>query len=445
MKVAFFLDNKNLSQVDFSAPEQGNPGTGAGTYLHAALPHYLNKNFSSQIETVLLAPHIEKLPPNVPAYQVSSVISAATKAKEIGADFFVFRPRLDEENGILDHIDAIQMPSIGRAALTPHAEHLRKMIKCKYLKALVCVGREQYDYMIDSRIKPKLAYIDNGISLASCEEGMDKTAGKDPRLVVYMGALVPMKGFHVLAQAWPKVLAKFPDAKLSVIGSVKIYGEDEQVGPLGVAHDKYERESIIPYLCDPQGNLNPSVTFHGSMGKEKYDLLAKAIVGIANPTGITETCCVSAVEMSGCKTAVVSGAYYALLDTVIHGKTGLLGRGVDDLADNICKCLESPELAKKLGQAGYERVLEQYDFSVVIPKWVELFSRLQEGKVPTAPGNLRNIFYHYKSIRLLNYALQQTLGRLIPWPSIFEMQVFIHGFLRRFESFIMQEKKAGHR
>jgi len=181
------------------------------------------------------------------------------------------------------------------------------------------------------------------------------------------------------------------------------------------------------------------------MGKEKYDLLAKAIVGIANPTGITETCCVSAVEMSGCKTAVVSGAYYALLDTVIHGKTGLLGRGVDDLADNICKCLESPELAKKLGQAGYERVLEQYDFSVVIPKWVELFSRLQEGKVPTAPGNLRNIFYHYKSIRLLNYALQQTLGRLIPWPSIFEMQVFIHGFLRRFESFIMQEKKAGHR
>ncbi len=436
MKVAFFLDNSHLSKIDFSEPEQGNPGTGAGTYLHAALPHFLNKYQGEKIEAVILAAHTDKLPSSVPSFQVDNVVAAASKAKEIGADFFVFRPRLSEEDHILDHIDRIKMPSIGRAALTPRADHLRKMACSKYFKALVCVGREQYDYLMDSRLKPKLAYIDNGINLDSCL-APDQTPEKDPLLVAYMGALVPMKGFHVLAAAWPKVLQKFPRARLSVIGSVKMYGEDEKVGPLGVAHESYEREHIMPYLCDAAGNLHPSVTFHGQMGKEKFDVLRRAIVGVANPTGKTETCCVSAVEMSGCKTAVVSGAYYALLDTVLHKKTGLLGRGVDQLADNICRCLANPEMAERFGKAGYERIKAQYDFSAVVPRWIDLFEGLNKGCISPPRGKLRNIFYHYKILRLGNTLLQSTIGKIMPWPSVFEIQVWIYDLLRALKSRVM--------
>lgn len=425
MKVAFFLDNRHIPTIDFSNPELGNPGSGACEYLHVAIPFFINKYCAQKVDAIILAPYIDKLPATLQAYTANSVIDAASKAKDLGADFFVFRPRQKEEENILDHIDKIQLPSIGRAALTPHPDHIRKMARSKYFKALVCVGREQYDFMMDSPLKPKLAYIDNGIHVDSCWLDVQNEV-KDPRLVVFMGALVPVKGFHQLAEAWPKVLNKFPDAKLSVIGSVKMYGDKLTVGPLGVANDDYERNHIMPYLCDATGTVHPSVTFHGQMGREKFSVIRRASVGIVNPTGQTETCCVSAVEMSACKVPVVTGAYYALLDTVLHNQTGLLGRGPDDLAKNICALLGNPVRARELGEAGYKRAHDQYDFISVAPRWVELFTALKAGRVPKAYGHLRNILYHYKSLRLINLPLQMTLGRVMPWPSVLELQAWAY-------------------
>ena len=434
IKIAVFLDNRHIPSVDFRNPKLGNPGTGACEYLHVAIPYFLHEYCRDNIKPIILAPHIAQLPPELEAYQVFSVTEAASKAKELGARYFVFRPRQAEEENILDHIDKIQMPSIGRAALTPHAPHMRKMASSRYFKSLVCVGREQYDFLIDTPLKPKLAYIDNGVHIDSCWMDSSDEVKKDPRLVVFMGALVPVKGFHQLAEAWPKVLRQFPDAKLSVIGSVKMYGDDLSVGPLGVADGHYEREHIIPHLCDDQGRIHPSVTFHGQMGRGKYDLIRKAAVGVVNPTGQTETCCVSAVEMSACKTPVVTGAYYALLDTVLHNQTGLLGRGVDDLARNICACLADPALIKKLGEGGYQRARSQYDFSAVAPRWVALFEALRTDQTPTPPGKIQNIRYHFKALRLINYIFQSSVGKYMFWPSVFEAQVWAHSILKRIKS-----------
>ena len=213
-----------------------------------------------------------------------------------------------------------------------------------------------------------------------------------------------------------------------------MYGDELKVGPLGVADEAYESEHIIPHLCDANGQLNKSVTFHGQMGHEKFELLQKASIGVANPTGQTETCCVSAVEMAACKTAVVSGAYYALLDTVLHKKTGLLGRGVNQLAENICKCLENPDFAKILGQNGYERALTQYDFEPVTQRWVELFETLDQNKLPKPAGQLKNIQYHFKLLRILNSLPQHTIRRVLYWPSVYEAQTMTHKLLKALKS-----------
>ena len=82
---------------------------------------------------------------------------------------------------------------------------------------------------------------------------------------------------------------------------------------------------------------------------EKYTHLSQSLISVPNPTGQTETCCVSAVEMQACGAAIVTGAYYALLGTVSHGKTGLLGRGEDALAKNIISLLNNPRFAQNLG------------------------------------------------------------------------------------------------
>ena len=428
MLIGFFLDNRSVGQMDFSRPWEGNPGTGAAEYLHVATPHFISEYCGDKAQCIIFAPYVKYLPRSVDVQQANSIVEAAYKAKAKGVDYFVFRPRLNEEKHILDIIDDLDLPSIGRAALTPKSEHIRRMAKCHAFKALVCVGREQYDFLMDTAIYNKIAYIDNGIHVASCSQS--NTPVKDHCLVAYMGALVPQKGLHLLAAAWSKVLKRIPNAHLSVIGSIKMYNENARVGPLGIAEESYEQDYLIPHLADQSGKLHPSVTLHGQLGPEKYDILSKALVGIANPSGQTETCCVSAVEMAACHTAVVSGAFNALLDTVLHGKTGLLGRTIDDLADNICTLLENPNRAIEMGRMGHERTLQQYDFSVVAPKWFDLCEHLKRDSIPNPRGDLKNIFAHFKFLRLMNRPLQKFFNKFFPWPSLHDMEIVVWRLLK---------------
>ncbi len=430
MKIAFYLPNKALKKVDFSTPYDGNPGSGAAEYLHVALPYYIS---DSKFETYIFAQDISHMPANINCIQCDSIRDAAITAKENGIDIFVFRPRIHEEDFILDLIDEIKLPSIGRAALTPSIKHQRKMARCNYFKALVAVGSEQYDFMSDSPVAKKLTYIDNGISLSACS-GFENIK-KNKKLVTYMGAIVPQKGFHVLARVWPKVLESHPDACLRVIGSSKIYNENYSVGPLGIADETYERKYIIPYLCNKAGELHPSVTFLGALGREKYKHLSESIVAVPNPTGQTETCCVSAIEMAACSTAVVTGAYYALLGTVKNNFTGLLGRGDAKLASNICKLLDNPMLAINLGRNGRAMAEKVYDFSKVAIRWKKLFADVYSNSTIRRPRHQFNYLrYHRKWLRMLNCIPARFFNNVVNWPSTQEFENLLINLIRKYKS-----------
>ena len=426
MKICFFLDNRGVRNADYSRPWEGSPGIGAASFMQVAIPYFIKKFGGRAVEAWVFAPYTDFLPDTIPYRNTESITDAARKAKEMEFDYFIYRSRIQEEDKILDVVDELELSAIGIAVLSPNATHIRRLSKSKSFKALVCVGREQYDYLMDSPLYKKLAYIDLGVDVVNCNTGSNQVPDKDERLVTYMGALVPQKGFHVLSEAWPKVLERFPDARLSVIGSAKIYNENSKLGPLGIADEQYEKNHIIPYLTQPDGTLHPSVTLHGRLEREKYDILQRTLIGVVNPTGQTETCCVSAVEMAACRTAVVTGAYYALLDTVHHKKTGLLGRGVDQLVENICTLLENPDYAIDLGNAGHKRTLKQYDFSVVAKRWNELFENLSNQHIPKPTSQLKNIFYHFKLLRIINRFFQMTIGSIVLWPSVQEAEQLAH-------------------
>jgi hypothetical protein len=135
------------------------------------------------------------------------------------------------------------------------------------------------------------------------------------------------------------------------------------------------------------------------------------------------------LEFQACGTPVVTGAYYALLDTVRHRETGLLGRTVGDLVDNICMLLENPELARRMGDNGRAFVKERYDFTAIAGQWMDLFDRLSEGKRPARMPHKRNILRHFKWFVYINQIPQATIGRLLWWPSALEIRVFANTVL----------------
>ena len=99
----------------------------------------------------------------------------------------------------------------------------------------------------------------------------------DVPIVTYVGSLVPAKGFHRLAQIWPEVISKVPNAELYVIGNGKVYDRNAKLGKYGISQSDYENQ-FMKYLTDDEGEILKSVHFCGIVGKEKRDIFATYIV-----------------------------------------------------------------------------------------------------------------------------------------------------------------------
>ena len=121
------------------------------------------------------------------------------------------------------------------------------------------------------------------------------------------------------------------------------------------------------YLQD-DGNLLPSVHFMGRMGTEKKDILLKTKVAVPNPSGITETFCLCAVEMQAAGAAVTTIKYPGFVDTV---KNGYLYSRRKDLADSVIRLLLSEK--DRFGEA-ISYFEEEFSYDKVVGKWEALFN-----------------------------------------------------------------------
>jgi len=376
MRVTFYCANKHLPGIDFSEPIKGNPGCGAAEYLHVTIPFLLSKSLGNLVEPIILADNISSLPKGIKNHKVDDGIKeAASIAKKLNSDIFVFRSRIHEEESILEVIDKLKLNSIGRAALTPSHAHQIKMSKSKYFKVLVCVGENQYYQLIDSPIRKKIYHINNGISdylidhVSSCHTFDSR---KD---IVFMGSLVPQKNFHYLAKVWKLISCQIPKARLHVIGSSNTYGINSNLGKRGLAEKNYEDKFIS--LLDNDPISAKKVLFHGNLGLSKYKILARSRVGIVNPLGTTETCCVSAVEMQALGIPVCTGNYESLKTTILDGTSGLLSNSEKNFVKNIVQIYRNKILFNDLSIGARANAKLNFSFNKIIIQWYEVFYKIK--------------------------------------------------------------------
>lgn len=393
IKVGLYLVNKGYNGVDLSKPEDGNPGIGGTQYNFITLPFYYMKFFDN-VEFVFYANITDALPQGFESVQVQDLTDAAQKAKENGCDIFIYRPTEDTEGKeFLENLKSIDIKTIAWVHNTPF-KLLNKIAKNPNIVRYVNVSKEQYDMLRDHQIIYKADMIYNGFDP---KQYIPKTEVKKEKSIVYMGSLVYVKGFHVLARIWKKVLEKVPDAKLEVIGSGQLYNRGSKLGKWNTACESYE--SIFrPYLSDEKGNKLDSVTFHGVLGNEKIPIMQKAMIGCPNPSGITENCPGVAIEFQACGTAIVSGAFWGLLDTVENGMTGFLGKSDEELLKNIVSLLKNEIYARELGQNGINYIKNKFDHKIISEKWKNTFEKIiNNEKIKILPID-QNPGYEYKRL-----------------------------------------------
>jgi len=200
----------------------------------------------------------------------------------------------------------------------------------------------------------------------------------------YLGSLTPSKGFHHLAKAWKRIKDKCPGAKLTVIGSGKLYDRNQKLGELDIAEEAYEKNFIIPFLGNSLKEIRSAgVSFLGLQSpNEIKKILAATEVGVVNPNlkGSTETFCVSAVEIQASKCVVVGANRGGLRETIINNKTGFLINREIDLVTKIVSFITNKSLRKQMGEEAKLHVERMFDENHINKKWMILLEEIAINK-----------------------------------------------------------------
>ncbi len=418
-RIGFYLGNSMIPNADLRFPETGNPGIGGSEFGLVALPYFFSLYYSD-FDLIIYANVTEYLPNRLTFTQVENSEAAARKAIHDNCQILVIR--LCDRDVTPDFIRTIS-PSDLKVILwaqnNPTSHQMDIVAACANISRLVCVGHEELDLLRDHQAFYKTTCIFNGIN--STVYAPDHHIVKQGTVVVYMGSLVREKGFHILAKAWPQVIAKVPDACLKVIGSGTVYDERAELGRWGIADEDYERE-FRPFLSDKEGNPDESIEFLGKIGTEKTSILQQADIGVVNPNRNlrvgTETYCWSAVEFQACGTPVISAAEDGLLDTVIHKHTGLLTHNERSLAKYIVRLLKDRDLREFYGRNALEYVRFRFDYREICYQWRSLFFDIIQDQPNKIYPMKRNYFYHTKFLLEIMRLVKHHIPRLRFIPSI---------------------------
>lgn len=363
--IAFFLDNSALSKVDFSHPLLGNPGAGATEYMTVLIASELCEK---SIDVTLLTTSDGNFPTGLKIRKVSDIGEAIQYAANEQM-ILVIRAFISGFKSTLKIIESYEtLKVVVWAHLTPNEDSLKYIANTTQVKAVICLENNQRVRMGDSLANSKLLTIPYGIT-GSTEI---VNVAENSNSIAYIGALVPQKGFHFLADAWPAIKKAIPDAKLYVFGSGRLYDSRIEMGSRGIATRDYEAR-IFRNLSED----STSIEFLGNANSEQRNLiLDKCKLGIVNPSAQTETFCLSAVEFQQRGIPVVGGRKYGLLDTVDHRKTGLLVLRPSGIHKSIVRLMNNNSRLRKYGARAHHTVSAKYNLMQTVERWYNLFEVL---------------------------------------------------------------------
>lgn len=362
MEVYLLLEDQGIKGIDLSQPQKGNPGIGGTQFLFVALAHELAKIKGYNIS--ILHYREQKLPPNIKSVILESDVFNIIERKK--PDIFIFHP--NKNINWYKRIDSINVKCVAWVHNYISYKDASVLADCQNIKAVVFVGKQQYDRYVDHKIINKSIYIYNFVS----EVMMYRDKEFKP-WVTYVGSLTYPKGFHWISECWKSVIDQIPDAELHVIGSGNLYSRDFKIGFYGIASEEYESQ-IMMGLTDNDGKIIESVKFHGNMGVEKYDIFKNTAVGIMNPSGKTETFGLGAVEMQMAGIPVISRKKYGLLDTVVDNYSGILINDVEELQEAIINLLIDRDKNKIYGHNAQKFVEEKFDKEKIMNEWENLLN-----------------------------------------------------------------------
>jgi glycogen(starch) synthase len=184
-------------------------------------------------------------------------------------------------------------------------------------------------------------------------------AATQEQIVLYVGRIVQEKGLHLLVEAGPRVLARFPQAKFVVAG----------------------KGGMLESLRNRAEELGVGVKFQftGFIPDEDRDRLYKVADCAVFPS-LYEPFGIVALEAMAAKTPVVVSSVGGLAEVVQHNGTGITvyPDSVESLAQGILQTLRSPKEAAARARSAYGKVVEEYNWDRIAQQTLAVYQRVVE-------------------------------------------------------------------
>ena len=161
MKIAIYIDNRNISSVDCTDLSKGNPGIGGTEYCILLLAQMI-KCYHKEIEVILLVEKKGCLPKVDEILLVNGLADVSKIAKK--ADILVISSRRDGNplpQTFFNQLDENKVKTILWGHNYYYSDYCNRIANCNAIKANVFVGRQQYDRYVDHKIILKSIYIYN--------------------------------------------------------------------------------------------------------------------------------------------------------------------------------------------------------------------------------------------------------------------------------------------
>ena len=243
--------------------------------------------------------------------------------------------------------DAIYEKSSGIKSLQRKIE---KMINGKTLRAgtkILVSNNETKKIIIDEYnvMQEKISIVPNGVDLSM----FNITKKKNPKKVVFAGAMYYHRGLDVLLETIPLVIEKIPDAKFVLLGS-------------GTEMDKLKE--IVS-----KNKLDNSVEFKGWIEREKIpENIADASIGIG-PLRLTEVTSralpIKVLEYMAVSLPLIAQKGTLPNDVLENEKNGFFIENHIELAEKIILLLNEPKKVQNMG-AHSLKLVQKFSWDQVV-------------------------------------------------------------------------------
>jgi len=200
-----------------------------------------------------------------------------------------------------------------------HPSDWRVLAYNKIVDHLISTGEYQhysnFKYFKYNHLINNLYFRQSARNVDTRSTSVNKDKG-DSFNIMFLGALVPAKGFHHVLKFWNDIKKSIPNAYLHVIGGASLYGLTEHNEVNIPCEDVYARELL---KIVEQNNLDmKDIKFYGSLGIERFEIYKIIDIAVINPTGVSESFSFNLHECFDFGIPVIASSDYGLNDTMKH-------------------------------------------------------------------------------------------------------------------------------